>query len=160
VIVVHPDCGERYYERYYRTSIWEGHGDTHTVGEKAYGSQMPPLAVVRLGWTGELPDGVEAIQVRSRYVFVVPHIAVYGDDDLVNVHGLQSGLKLFDVDGFASGVEIAPGPPMRPARRPDTTTPPELMFFEELCEILKDLTIRKDEAGFVCGDGAGVGSRP
>jgi hypothetical protein len=37
---------------------------------------------------------------------------------------------------------------MRPIRRAGTKTPPELMFFEELGETLKDITIRDDEAGF------------
>jgi hypothetical protein len=37
---------------------------------------------------------------------------------------------------------------MRPIRRPGTTTPDDLLFFEELCETLKDITIRDDEAGF------------
>jgi hypothetical protein len=144
VIVVHPDFGERYY----RTSIWEGHGDTHTIGGRTYGSQPPPLAAVPLEWDGDLPEGVERIDVRSRYVNVGPHIAVYGADDLENVHELQRRLKLFHVTGWASGTEIAPGPPLRPARRPGTTTPPELMFFEELCEIVRDLTVRDDELGF------------
>ena len=87
VIVVHPDFGDRYY----RTSIWEGHGDTHTIGGRTYGNKPPPLAVVPLGWSGELPEGVERIEVRSRYVIVGPHIAVYGEDDLPNVHELQRG---------------------------------------------------------------------
>ena len=37
---------------------------------------------------------------------------------------------------------------MRPLRRPNTATPAELLFFEELCETLKDITVRDDELGF------------
>lgn len=37
---------------------------------------------------------------------------------------------------------------MRPLQRPDTRTRSELLFFEELCEALKDLKIRDDEAAF------------
>jgi hypothetical protein len=37
---------------------------------------------------------------------------------------------------------------MRPAQVPGTSTPAELLFFEELCESLKDITIRDDEAAF------------
>jgi hypothetical protein len=144
VIAIHPDFAGRYY----RTSIWEGHGDTHTIGERTYGSQPPPLAIVPIGWAGDLPAGVEPIRVRSRYVNLGPHVAFYGHNDLANVHELQKGLKLYDLAGWASGTELAAGPPMRPARRPGTATPPELMFFEELCEMVKDLTIRDDEAGF------------
>src|SRR5262249_36899179 len=36
----------------------------------------------------------------------------------------------------------------RPIRRPGTKTPDELLFFEELGETLKDITIRDDEASF------------
>lgn len=43
---------------------------------------------------------------------------------------------------------LEPGRPMRPLHRPGTSTPPELLYFEELCETLKDITIRDDEAGF------------
>jgi hypothetical protein len=94
VIAVHPDFAERYY----RTSMWEGHGDTHTIGERTYGSQ-PPLAVVPAGWAGELPGGVEPIRVRSRYVNLGPHVAVYGPGDLADVYELQKSLKLFGLDG-------------------------------------------------------------
>ena len=144
IVVVHPD----FQGRYYRTSIWELHGDTHTIGERTYGSQPSPLAMIPNGWQGQLPDGVERIELRSRYVNIGPHVAVYGADDLPNVYELQRGLKLFDLAGFSSGAELRGGPPMRPARRPGTTTPLELMFFEELCEFLKDLTVRDDELGF------------
>jgi len=144
IVLVHPD----FQGRYYRTSIWELHGDTHTIGERTYGSHPPPLAMVPLGWHGQLPSGVNGIEIRSRYVTVGPHIAVYGGDDLPNVHRLQQGLELYAVAGFANGSELGPGRPMRPARRPGTTTPLELMFLEELCEVLKDLTVRDDELGF------------
>jgi hypothetical protein len=51
-------------------------------------------------------------------------------------------------DWGKSNEEMQPGMPMRPIRRPDTKTPDELAFFEELCETLKDITIREDEVGF------------
>ena len=37
---------------------------------------------------------------------------------------------------------------MRPLRRPGTTTPDGLLFFEELCETLKDVTLPDDELAF------------
>jgi hypothetical protein len=144
VIVVHPDFGDRYY----RTSIWELHGDTHTIGGRTYGNHPPPLAIVPLGWDGELPAGVEAIEVRSRYTIVGPHIAVYGPDDLPDVHALQDQLKLHELTGYATGTEATPGPAMRPAVPPGTTTPLALRFFDEIGELLHDLTVRDDELGF------------
>jgi hypothetical protein len=72
IVVVHPDFGERYF----RTTLWELHGDTHTISQKKDGAKPPPYVIVSLGWKGELPAGLRSIQVRSRYVFLSPHIAV------------------------------------------------------------------------------------
>jgi hypothetical protein len=145
IVVVHPDLGERYF----RTSIWELHGDAHTISQKQDGSKPPPYALVPIGWKGALPKGLKAISVRSRYVAVAPHIAVYRMDDLPNVHVLQKGFKLVALkDWGASNKELESGQPMRPLRRPNTATPAELLFFEELCETLKDITVRDDELGF------------
>jgi hypothetical protein len=145
IVVVHPDLGERYF----RTSIWELHGDTHTISQMQDGAKPPPYVVVPIGWNGALPKDLKSISVRSRYVAVVPHIAVYGTDDLPDVFMLQKDLKLIALkDWGASNKEIEPGQPMRPLRRPNTATPAELLFFEELCETLKDITVRDDELAF------------
>ena len=145
VVVVHPDYGDRYF----RTSIWDLHSETHTISQKQDGSKPPPYAIVRVGWQGEVPQGLKMITVRSRYVGLFPHVAVYGDDDLPMVHALQKGLKLIALgDWGKSNAELQPGEPMRPLRRPDAKTPNELLFLEELCETLKDITIRDDEVGF------------
>jgi hypothetical protein len=145
IVVVHPDLGERYF----RTSIWELHGDAHSISQNKDGAKPPPYALVPSGWNGALPKGLKAISVRSRYVAVVPHIAVYGTDDLPNVHVLQKGFKLVALkDWGSSNKELEPGQPMRPLRRPNAATPAELLYFEELCETLKDITPRDDELGF------------
>ena len=145
IVVVHPDLGERYF----RTSIWELHGDTHTISQKKDGAKPPPYALVRSGWNGKLPDGLKTIRMRSRYVAVAPHVAVYGNDDLPNVRALQKGFKLIALkDWGVSNKELEPGQPMRPLRRPNTKTPADLLFFEELCETLKDITLRDDERAF------------
>jgi hypothetical protein len=146
VVVVHPDHGDRYF----RTTIWEIHSDTHTISQKQDGGHPPPYALIRLGWRGELPDGMKSVTIRGRYAHLAPHIAVYGDDDLPNVHALQKGYKLVALKDWVEGKksELKEGPPMRPLRRPGTKTPPELFFFEELCETLKDIEIRADEVGF------------
>lgn len=145
IVVVHPDLDKRYY----RTSIWELHGNAHTISQKQDGPKPPPYALVPSGWQGALPKGMKAISVRSRYVAVAPHIAVYGTDDLPKVRVLQKGFKLLALkDWGSSNKELEPGQPMRPLRRLNTATPAELLFFEELCETLKDITPRDDELGF------------
>jgi hypothetical protein len=142
IVVVHPDLEERYF----RTSIWELHGDAHTISQKKDGAKPPPYALVPIGWNGALPKGLKAMAVRSRYVAVAPHIAVHGMDDLPNVHILQEGFKLVALkDWGASNKGMEPGQPMRPLRRPNTAMPAELVSFEELCETPKDITVRDDE---------------
>jgi hypothetical protein len=145
VVVVHPDFGDRYF----RSSIWDLHSDTHTISQKQDGSAPPPYVLMQVGWSGAIPSGMNPITLRSRYVSINPHIAVYGDDDLPNVHALQTGFKLVALKDWGSSSEtLQPGEPMRPIRRPDSNVPDELLFFEELCETLNDITIRDDEVGF------------
>jgi hypothetical protein len=145
IVVVHPDYGERYF----RTSIWDLHSETHTISQKQDGHHPPPYAIVPVGWRGDIPHGMKTITVRSRYVGLFPHIAVYGDDDLPNVHAVQKGHRLIRLqDWGASNADLQPGEPMRPIRRLGTRTPDDLLFFEELGETLKDITIRDDEVGF------------
>jgi hypothetical protein len=145
VVVVHPDFGNRYF----RTSIWDLHSDTHTISQKQDGGHPPPYALVPAGWQGRIPQGLKTITLRSRYVGLFPHIAVYSNDDLASVHAVQKGLKLIALKDWGKpNTELQPDEPMRPIRRPDTRTPNELLFFEELGETLKDITIRDDEAGF------------
>ena len=145
VVVVHPDLGERYF----RTSLWELHGDAHTISQKQDGGHPPPYALLPLEWDDELPAGVRGIRIRSRYVGLGPHIGVYSHDDVKNVTALQDGLQFISLrDWGTSDRPLEPGPAMRPLHRPGTTTPAELLYFEELCETLKDMTIREDEAAF------------
>jgi hypothetical protein len=145
VVVVHPDFGDRYF----RTSIWDLHSDTHTISQKQDGGAPQPYVIVPVGWSGAIPSGLKRVDVRSRYVQFAPHIAVMGEDDLPQVHALQKGLKVIALkDWGKSNAELPPGEPLRPIRRPGTKIPNELLFFEELGETLKDITIRDDEAGF------------
>ena len=145
IVVVHPEFGERYF----RTSLWELRGDTHTISQKRDGSHPAPCAVLPAGWKGTVPDGVRTIRAHSRYVLVAPHIGVTGEDDLAQARAVQQGLRLVALEDWdGSRREVEPGRPMRPLRRPGTTTPTELLFFEELCETLKDVTLPDHELAF------------
>ena len=145
VMILHPDLGERYF----RTSIWELNGDTQTISQKTDGGRPLPYVLLPARWAGEVPDGLKSIQMHCRYVVVAPHVAVYGRDDLANVRVLQKGFKLIALkDWGESNRECESGQSMRPMRRNGTKTPPELFFFEELCETLKDITLRDDELSF------------
>jgi len=145
IVIVHPDFGDRYF----RTSIWDLHCETNTISEKHDGSHPPPYAIMQVGWAGSFPEGLKTITVRGRYALLDPHVAVYGDQDIANVHEVQKGLKLIALrDWGKSNAEMPPGESMRPIQRPGTKTPLELAFFEELGETLKDIVIRDDEVAF------------
>ena len=94
IVVVHPEFGERCF----RTSVWELCGDTRTISQKRDGSPPAPCALLPAGWEGTMPDGMRTIRVHSRYVFVAPHIGVMGEDDLIEAHALQDGLRLIALD--------------------------------------------------------------
>lgn len=145
VVIEHPDFGERYF----RTSVWDVHSDTHTISQKQDGSHPPPYLLLRTGWKGEIPPGMRTIEVRSRHVQLAPHIAVHGDADLPAVHALQDGLRASRLTAQgAAKIPLARGAPLRPLHRADSGTPEGLLFFEELGETLKDITVREDEIGF------------
>ena len=56
VVVVHPDFGDRYF----RTSIWDLHSDTHTISQKQDGGAPAPCVIVPAGWSGDSSLGTEA----------------------------------------------------------------------------------------------------
>jgi hypothetical protein len=145
IVVVHPDLGDRYF----RSSVWELGGATHTISQKRDGGHPAPCALLPADWAGTVPDGVKAIRVQSRYMLVAPHIGVLGADDLAAARAVQQGLGLVALaDWQGSRQDVRPGAPIRPLRRPGTATPTELLFFEELCETLKDVTLPDDELAF------------
>jgi hypothetical protein len=145
LVVVHPDLGERYF----RTSLWELCGETHTISQKRDGPHPAPCALLPADWKGTVPGAMRTIRTHSRYVLIAPHIGVTGEDDLAQAHAVQQGLRLVALaDWDGSRREVEPGRPMRPLRRPGTSTPAELLFFEELCETLKDVTLPDHELAF------------
>ena len=54
VVVVHPAHGGRYF----RTSLWDGHGDTRTISQKKDGDSPPPYRLVPFDRNGFPPAGM------------------------------------------------------------------------------------------------------
>jgi hypothetical protein len=149
VVVVHPDHGDRYF----RTSVWDIYGETRTISQKQDGSKPPPYLIAPINWKGKVPKGVNLIRIRSRLVILGPHIAVYGNDDLPNVHALQKDYKIIALNDWGRSnnqvAELDLSEAIHPIIRPNTKTPNELLFFEVLGETLKDIyELRPDEEAF------------
>ena len=145
IVVVHPDLGERYF----RTSIWELHGDAHTISQKKDGAKPPPYALVPSGWNGTLPKGLKTIsdaqplrcggpphrRLRKRTICRMSMSCRRA----LNCRSQRLGV-------FEQGAGAGPADASAAATQHDT--PAELLFFEELCETLKDITLRDDELAF------------
>jgi hypothetical protein len=146
VVVLHPNMGERYYS----TSVWDEYGNSSDISRMRFGPQAPPHALVRRGWEGQLPKGMERITLESRYVIIAPHTMLYGKDDLENVHKAQQGHKLVPLakwpDTQATLPEVARPLPLS---RPDSGVPAELVFFEHLASVLKEIDVRPGEEAFL-----------
>ena len=150
VVVVHPDHGDRYF----RTSVWDIYGETRTISQKQDGSKPPPYLIAPSHWTGKVPQGVKLIRIRSRLVTLGAHIAVYGNDDLPNVHALQKDYQIIALNDWGKSsnqvAELDQAEAIHPIVRPNTKTPNELLFFEMLGETLKDIyELLPDEEAFV-----------
>jgi hypothetical protein len=150
VVVVHPDHGDRYF----RTSVWDIYGETRTISQKQDGSKPPPYLIAHINWEGKVPKGVNLIRIRSRLVVLGAHIAVYGNDDLPNVHALQKDYQIIALNDWGESnnqvAELDQSEAIHPIIRPNTKTPNELLFFEMLGETLKDIyEFLPDEEAFV-----------
>lgn len=121
--VVHPDHGDRYF----RTSVWDIYGETRTISQKQDGSKPPPYLIAPINWKGKVPKGVKLIRIRSRLVILGPHIAVYGNDDLPNVHALQKDYQIIALNDWGKSnnqvAELDQSEAIHPIIRPNTKPP-------------------------------------
>lgn len=148
VVVVHPDHGDRYF----RTSVWDIWGDARYISQKHDGSHPKPYVLAPLDWEGEVPEGLGLIKFRCRLALLAAHIGLIAapEKDMPEVRALQDGYKFIALEDWEqSNKELAPrSTGVRPLIRPNTSTPPELYFFEMLCETLNDITLADDEVAF------------
>ncbi|WNY26647.1 DUF1214 domain-containing protein [Methanolapillus ohkumae] len=145
IVVVHPD----HKGRYFRTSIWGIRGDTDTISQKNDGDHPAPVILIPYGWKGDLPKDLRKIYVRSRYMLLAPHIAVFGKDDLPHVHELQNQYKVISLKDWGKSDKILQKSSFPDVLRKDTKTPFNLLFYDVLCEAIQLISIQEDELGFI-----------
>ncbi len=98
-----PDSGGRYY-LLPMLDMWS---DVFaSPGTRTTGTGPQTYAITAPGWTGTLPDGIEAIRSPTNVGWVIARVQVNGPSDFAAVHAFQDGLKAVPLSRW--GKEYAP----------------------------------------------------
>jgi hypothetical protein len=65
-----------------------------TPGTRTSGNHAQDFAVVPVGWTGQLPGGVERIEAPTPMVWIIGRVKTDGPADYDAVHQLQDALRI------------------------------------------------------------------
>lgn len=68
-------------------------------------------AITRADWQGELPEGVQRIDVPTTMVWTIARIVLSGQEDLPNVRAIQDKMQLMPLSAY----QRVDGPPPQAA---------------------------------------------
>lgn len=72
-------------------------------------------AITRADWQGELPEGVQRIDVPTTMVWTIARIVLSGQEDLPNVRAIQDKMQLMPLSAYQAGGWTAPAGSYDPA---------------------------------------------
>lgn len=148
-VVVSPDFADRYYTFQY---AFADSSAELSIGQRTHGSQLPPVFVTGPGDRTPAPPGMLAVRCPTRYLLISGRLMFRPDveGDLAVVHRLQDALS---VRTWSSYVDpSAPRNPVSPQRRlldAEHTAHPDLVFLEQLGNVLRDWVVTEDEQDLV-----------
>ncbi|WP_280205903.1 DUF1254 domain-containing protein [Nocardia cyriacigeorgica] len=94
------------------------------------------------GWSGEVPEGMRALPMPTRMVWLLGRIQVNGPDDVPAVREIQAQLKLLPLSAWPPDGEPSPaaaGPGELPEPPVDVVTRMSARdFFDRMCELMDD----------------------
>lgn len=109
--------------RYYLLPLMDMWTDVFAVpGKRTTGTGAGKFAIVRQGWKGRLPSGVEKIEAPTPYVWIIGRTQTNGPKDYDAVHQIQDGYKIEPLSHW--GKAAKPGPAPKPDPDVDRKTSP------------------------------------
>lgn len=72
-------------------------------------------AITRADWQGELPEGVQRIDVPTTMVWTIARIVLSGQEDLPNVRAIQDKMQLMPLSAYQAGGWTTPAGSYDPA---------------------------------------------
>lgn len=80
-------------DRYYTLPLYDMWTDVFaSPGKRTTGTGPQSYVVYPRGWTGDLPEGVEAIEAPTPYVWIIGRVQTNGPEDYDFVHRIQDGM--------------------------------------------------------------------
>jgi len=138
VVASVPDSGGRYY-LLPTLDMWTD--VVASPGWRTTGTGSGDFVYLPPGWSGDVPDGLEAIRSTSPYVWIIGRTQTNGPDDYAAVNEFQRGMRVTPLDRWGSDVQP---PDVVPDPSVDQTAPLEQIeamstgdFFEYAAELLK-----------------------
>lgn len=141
VIISVPDTQGRYY-LLPMLDMWS---DVFaSPGKRTSGTKAGTFAVVRAGWVGRLPPGVQKIEAPTPYVWIIGRTQKNGPKDYPAVHKVQDAYTITPLSQWGRGRKVEPVKFVNDATVDMKTPPldqvnnmPALAYFKYLAELLK-----------------------
>jgi hypothetical protein len=90
--------------RYYLLPLYDMWTDAFAVpGTRTSGTGAGSYAIVGPGWRGSVPDGMEAIQAPTSYVWIIGRTQTNGPRDYAAVHVVQDGFAITPLSCWPDG---------------------------------------------------------
>lgn len=83
-------------DRYYKTQVLDAWTNTPAVLES--GSYL----IAREGYGGEVPHGLEVVEVPTDMIWMLTRILVQGEEDMTNVSAIQRDMQLLPLSAYQS----------------------------------------------------------
>jgi hypothetical protein len=142
-----PEFGTRYYTFSLNAA---DSSSTDSLGQRTHGHQLPPLFIHAARDHIATPAGMVGVISPTRYFQLAGRILVHGPDDAPAVHALQDRLRLRRYADWANGKDILPPvSPERPLTDPAVAVPADLIFLENLGQVLRDWWSMPGDAPFL-----------
>lgn len=90
-------------DRFYNVQVLDAWTNTAAVLE-----EPGAYAITLASWQGELPEGVQRIDVPTPTVWTIGRVVLSGEEDLPNVYALQGQMQLQPLSAYQSGSYTAP----------------------------------------------------